>query len=73
VFDDYTVSNYAIFVAIECKSLIARKPKKPKSKSGKKTLKHWEEQEKFLQDVRDAGGIAGIVRTAEEAMQLLGI
>jgi hypothetical protein len=63
----------AVFVAIECKSQTALKPRNPKSKSGKKALAHWIAQEKFLQDVRDAGGIAGIVRTAEEAMQLLGI
>jgi len=73
VFDDYMVSNYAIFVAIECKSPTARKPRKPKSKSGKKTLAHWIAQEKFLKDVAEAGGISGIVRTVEEAKRLLGI
>ena len=65
--------DLAVFVAIECKSPTARKPRNPKSKSGKMTLKHWVEQEKFLQEVRDAGGIAGIVRTVEEAVRLLGI
>ena len=65
--------DLAVFVAIECKSPTARKPRNPKSKSGKKTLAHWIAQEKFLKDVAEAGGISGIVRTVEEAKKLLGI
>jgi len=65
--------HYAVFVAIECKSPTALKPRNPKSKSGKKTLAHWIAQEKFLKDVAEAGGISGIVRTVEEAKRLLGI
>ena len=65
--------HYAVFVAIECKSPTALKPRNPKSKSGKKTLAHWIAQEKFLKDVAEAGGVSGIVRTVEEAKRLLGI
>ena len=65
--------DLAVFVAIECKSPTARKPRNPKSKSGKKTLAHWIAQEKFLKDVAEAGGISGIVRTVEEAKRLLWI
>ena len=67
------LGDIAVFVAIECKSPTARKPRNPESKSGKKTLAHWIAQEKFLKDVAEAGGISGIVRTVEEAMRLLGI
>jgi len=66
-------NDLAVFVAIECKSPTARKPRNPKSKSGKKTLAHWIAQEKFLKDVAEAGGISGIVRTVEEAKRLLWI
>jgi hypothetical protein len=44
------------FVAIECKS-----------RTGKPSYK----QERFLQAVRDAGGIAGVCRSPEEALTLI--
>lgn len=54
-----------VFTAIECKRLGFR----PRNKKEKQ---RWEDQQKYLQFVRDSGGIAGSVECIEDYHKLIG-
>ncbi len=54
--------DIAVFVSIECKTLLW----KPRSSD-----KTWQKQKKWLRAVRDAGGIAIVARSVSEALEEL--
>ncbi len=63
----------AQFVAIEVKDAKDRMPVNPRSASGLKKLAHWDEQEAFLNSVRNDGGLADFAWSVEDAFRILGL
>jgi hypothetical protein len=66
----------AIYTAIEVKDEKWKPPCKPKPGASKSTISKYETyiaQKEFIEGVLADGGIAGFVRTVDDAMKLLGL
>jgi hypothetical protein len=74
--DAFVPTRLASFVAIEVKDAKWREPRHPGprgSKSAWEKYLAWEAQRDFLAQVREAGGLAGVARSVEDVLRILGI